>query len=191
MEIVNESTLLSLLLQISERINVEVNILFLVVSGLLFTFAVYMAWEKHQKARDLLKALYEEQQLKNDISVREQERQQEFNFIETQSIALIQDIANLINKGDMQIQGVGFDYRNDLMALVHVLQETPKNYLSNQIGEFELDVKDGEFNGLIYLLERAPNLSGIRYIELLVIIRIMFTQKVDLTNAYAMFESNT
>jgi len=163
----------------------------MVLAGCVFSVVCYIAWEKSAKAKGLLKALYESQQLKNDLAARENERQQEFEFLVSQSGSLLQDLVEQIYSNKIIVEGVGFDYREDLAAIVQVFKNTPINYLSNTIGDFDLDVDEDEFNGLKIIKDKAPHLCSLRYLELIVIVRIMISQKVDLKNAAAIWESNT
>ena len=168
----------------------QVNPIILVIVGLAFTLLIYLLRESRVRAKGLLNALYEEQMLKNSLSEREQERNIEFEFTRSQTIALLNDIVKQLYKRGIVIEGVGFEYQQELAAIVHVLRELPPNYLSKNVGDFLLTVPEGEFNGLDLILSKAPGLRQVRYIDLIILIRIMISQKIGLKSAYSMWEGS-
>lgn len=163
--------------------------IYLTVASLIFAFLCYYCLTTRVKNRELLEAFYDQQQLKNDLAAREKERLDEYNFVLDQSISFIQDIVVQMHKGALTIDGVGFEFQSELAAVVDVLNKTPRNYFSLLIGTYDAE-GEGGYNGLSIILEKAPNLRKLRYLELYVIARIMVTQKVQLRNAAILFETN-
>lgn len=166
------------------------NPVLLAIASIAFVVLLYLLLESRKRAKGLLNALYEEQALKNDVTDREKERNEEFLFIMTQSVSLLKDLVKQFYKGEIIIEGVGYEYKEDLSAIVQVLSETPTNYLNKNVGQYELNIDEGDFNGLEILLTKAPRLKNVRYIQLIIIVRIMISQKVDLKSAYSMWESS-
>tara|TARA_B100002049_G_scaffold45729_1_gene31863 strand:- start:34415 stop:34927 length:513 start_codon:yes stop_codon:yes gene_type:complete len=166
------------------------NPVILAIAGIAFAVLLYLFIESRKRAKGLLNALYEEQALKNDLAQREKERNEEFLFMMTQSVSLLKDLVKQFYRGEIVIEGVGYEYKEDLSAIVQVLSETPTNYLNKNVGHYELSIDEGDFNGLEILLTKAPKLRNVRYIQLIIIVRIMISQKVDLKSAYSMWEAS-
>jgi hypothetical protein len=164
--------------------------LIIVSCGLVFAVLVYFLFRLYLQNSGLNQALILEQDMKNAIADREKERHDEYLFMLTNSVGVLEDLAHKLYDGDIIIDGVTNEFKQDLAAIVHVLKTTPVNYYSAKLGTYELPTSAGEFDGLELLKARAPGLRNYKCIEVLLVARIMLNNKIDVVKATDTFISS-
>jgi len=164
--------------------------LILVSAGIVFGVLVYFLFRMRMQNSGLNQALILEQDMKNAIADREKERHDEYLFMLTNSVGVLEDLASKLYDSEIIIDGVTNEFKQDLAAIVHVLKATPVNYYSAKLGTYGLPTSAGEFDGLELLKSRAPGLGNYKCIEILLVARIMLNNKIDVVKATNTFISS-
>ncbi len=165
------------------------NIILGVCVFLVVLFLAYLTLYYKSKATKLISAVIAADQLKEDLTETQKHITKEFDFISTQTIGFVSDIASKLYSKEIVVQGFSINDVASVGAIADVLNKIPQNHLSRSICSSPDGVSKGTAGSISSLLEICPSLAGIAYVELITVVRIMVLDKVDLAKAVEKIKS--
>lgn len=159
------------------------NIIIIAFTFVVFGLLAHGFFYYKNKSSKLLNAVFAADQLKQDLILRDKNRSKEFDFVVAQTIGLVSNISGQLYSGGVTVVGFKLEHRAAVGYISDVLLKTPPSFFSHKIGNADA-IEDGVVNkNLQELISQAPGLTQLHYIELILVIRYMILNKLDLKSA--------